>query len=121
MPDPNAEQTFTRSKLDWNRRSSEQGKQWLALTRELLALRQQYIVPLLATAQGAGKVVKTAPGFVAVSWPFHAGTLSMALNIGEAAQPLPDLPGETICAWPDVATDLPQNAIIVRLASGEAH
>jgi len=121
VPDPNAEQTFTRSKLDWNRRSSEQGKQWLALTRELLALRQQYIVPLLATAQGAGKVVKTAPGFVAVSWPFHAGTLSMALNIGEAAQPLPDLPGETIFAWPEVATDLPQNAIIVRLASGEAH
>lgn len=120
VPDPNAAQTFERSKLDWHRRSSEQGKQWLALTRQLLQLRQQHIVPLLATAQGAGKVVKTAPGLVAVSWAFREGTLSMALNIGATAQPLPDFPGETIFAWPSAADDLPQNAIIVRLASGEA-
>lgn len=120
VPDPNAAQTFERSKLDWHRRSSEQGKQWLALTRQLLQLRQQHIVPLLATAQGAGKVVKTAPGFVAVSWTFREGTLSMALNTGATAQPLPDFPGETIFAWPGTADDLPQNSIIVRLASGEA-
>ncbi|WP_312382911.1 malto-oligosyltrehalose trehalohydrolase [Atlantibacter subterraneus] len=120
VPDPNAAQTFERSKLDWHRRSSEQGKQWLALTRQLLQLRQQHIVPLLATAQGAGKVVKTAPGLVAVSWAFREGTLSMALNIGATAQPLPDFPGETIFAWPSAADNLPQNAIIVRLASGEA-
>lgn len=120
VPDPNAAQTFERSKLDWHRRSSEQGKQWLALTRQLLQLRQQHIVPLLATAQGAGKVVKTAPGLVAVSWAFREGTLLMALNIGATAQPLPDFPGETIFAWPSAADDLPQNAIIVRLASGEA-
>ncbi|NBD00512.1 malto-oligosyltrehalose trehalohydrolase [Atlantibacter hermannii] len=120
VPDPNAAQTFERSKLDWHRRSSEQGKQWLALTRQLLQLRQQHIVPLLATAQGAGKVVKTAPGFVAVSWAFREGTLSMALNIGATAQPLPDFPGETIFAWPSAADNLPQNSIIVRLASGEA-
>ncbi len=120
VPDPNAAQTFERSKLDWHRRSSEQGKQWLALTRQLLQLRQHHIVPLLATAQGAGKVVKTAPGLVAVSWAFREGTLSMALNIGATAQPLPDFPGETIFAWPSAADDLPQNSIIVRLASGEA-
>ncbi|UTJ46546.1 malto-oligosyltrehalose trehalohydrolase [Atlantibacter subterranea] len=120
VPDPNAAQTFERSKLDWHRRSSEQGKQWLALTRQLLQLRQQHIVPLLATAQGAGKVVKTAPGLVAVSWAFREGTLSMALNIGATAQPLPDFPGETIFAWPSAADELPQNSIIVRLASGEA-
>ncbi|WP_333892755.1 malto-oligosyltrehalose trehalohydrolase [Atlantibacter subterraneus] len=120
VPDPNAAQTFERSKLDWHRRSSEQGKQWLALTRQLLQLRQHHIVPLLATAQAAGKVVKTAPGLVAVSWAFREGTLSMALNIGATAQPLPDFPGETIFAWPSAADDLPQNSIIVRLASGEA-
>lgn len=120
VPDPNAAQTFERSKLDWHRRCSEQGKQWLALTRQLLQLRQQHIVPLLANAQGAGKVVKTAPGFVAVSWPLREATLSMALNIGKAAQPLPDFPGETIFAWPNAVDELPPNSIIVRLASGEA-
>lgn len=121
VPDPNAEQTFLRSKLDWNRRSGEQGKAWLALTRHLLELRQQHIVPLLATAKGAGRVVETAPGLVAVSWAFEKGTLSMALNIGDSAQPLPDFPGETIFAWPHEANDLAPHSIVVRLASGEAH
>lgn len=121
VPDPNAEQTFLRSKLDWNRRSGEQGKAWLALTRHLLELRQQHIVPLLATAKGAGRVVETAPGLVAVSWAFEKGTLSMALNIGDSAQPLPNFPGETIFAWPHEANDLAPHSIVVRLASGEAH
>ncbi len=121
VPDPNAEQTFAMSKLDWNQRDSEAGKRWLALTRELLALRQKHIVPLLTTASGgAGKVVKTAEGFLAVTWTFPKGTLSIALNIGEISQPLPDQPGNTIFAWPKTASVLPQNAIIVRLDLGDA-
>ncbi|ARJ43336.1 malto-oligosyltrehalose trehalohydrolase [Pantoea alhagi] len=120
VPDPNAETTFAASKLDWQKRESEQGKAWLALTRELLALRQQHIVPLLANAGGnAGKVIKTAEGFVAVSWSFPAGTLSLAFNIGATTQPLPDLPGETLFAWPQASAELPQNSMIVRLAPGD--
>ncbi|WP_275556456.1 malto-oligosyltrehalose trehalohydrolase [Mixta sp. Marseille-Q2659] len=120
VPDPNAKSTFDMSKLDWQKRESEAGKAWLALTRELLALRQQHIVPLLATAGGnAGKVLQTAEGFVAVSWTFPGGTLSLALNIGADAQPLPAMPGETIFAWPQAAETLPQHSIIVRLASGD--
>ena len=77
-------------------------------------------MPLLATAGGdAGKVVKTAEGFLAVSWAFPQGVLSMALNIGEKSRPLPDLPGETIFAWPKAANELPQNSILVRLARGD--
>ncbi|MFH8136424.1 malto-oligosyltrehalose trehalohydrolase [Pantoea osteomyelitidis] len=121
VPDPNAQQTFEMSKLDWEKPESEDGKRWLALTKELLALRQKHVVPLLATAGGdSGKVVKTAPGFVAVSWGFPQGTLSIALNISESTQPLPDQPGETIFAWPKAASELPQNSIVVRLASGDA-
>lgn len=121
VPDPNAKETFDMSKLDWKKRESEEGKAWLTLTRELLALRQQHLAPLLATAGGdAGKVLKTAEGFLAVTWTFPRGTLSMALNIGEKTQPLPDLPGETLFAWPQAADALPQNSIIVRLASGDA-
>ncbi|MGD8105708.1 malto-oligosyltrehalose trehalohydrolase [Pantoea sp. FN0302] len=120
VPDPNAEATFAASKLDWQKPQSEQGKAWLALTCELLALRQQHIVPLLANAGGnAGKVVKTAEGMVAVSWAFPAGTLSLAFNIGATTQPLPDLPGETLFAWPQASAELPQNSIIVRLAPGD--
>lgn len=121
VPDPNDLKTFRRSQLDWNTSQSEEGQRWLAFSRELLALRQKHIVPLLANAKThTGEVVKTAPGLIAVRWIFPNGTLSMALNISEVRQPLPDLPGETLFAWPAVTNKLPQNAILVRLSQGEA-
>jgi maltooligosyltrehalose trehalohydrolase len=39
--DPQAEETFTRSQLDWAKRDSGQGAQLLALYRDLLALRRE--------------------------------------------------------------------------------
>ncbi|MDU6685917.1 MAG: malto-oligosyltrehalose trehalohydrolase [Enterobacteriaceae bacterium] len=121
VPDPNAERTFTLSKLNWQALQSTEGKAWLALTRELLALRQQYIVPLLAQASGQnGRVVDTAPGFLAVRWTFPDGTLSMALNLGEHARPVPDFPGNTLFARPTITNELPPHSIVVRLASGDA-
>lgn len=121
VPDPNAERTFTLSKLNWQALQSTEGKAWLALTRELLALRQQYIVPLLAQASGQnGRVVDTAPGFLAVRWTFPDGTLSMALNLGEHAMPVPDFPGNTLFARPTITNELPPHSIVVRLASGDA-
>lgn len=120
VPDPNAEQTFTMSKLDWSKPHAPQGAEWLAFSKKLLALRQQHIVPLLATGERAsGEIVKTAEGFVAVSWRFPQGTLSMAFNIGERAQPIPLQPGKTLFAWPE-EDSLPQNSILVRFATGEA-
>lgn len=121
VPDPNAEQTFIASRLDWHKPETPEGQAWMALTRQLLTLRQQYIVPLLARAGGhSGNVVKTTPGFLAVSWTFPQGTLSMAVNIAATPQPLPDLPGETIFAWPDRGGDLPPHSILVRLLPGDA-
>lgn len=121
VPDPNSEQTFIASRLDWHKPETPEGQAWMALTRQLLTLRQQYIVPLLARAGGhSGNVVKTAPGFLAVSWTFPQGTLSMAVNIAATPQPLPDLPGETIFAWPDRGGDLPPHSILVRLLPGDA-
>lgn len=119
VPDPNAKKTFEMSKLDWQKPDSSEGRQWLELTRELLALRQKYIVPLLATAEGnAGRVIDTAEGSVTVSWIFPLGTLSIALNIGEKTRPLAELPGETLFAWPKATQDLAPKSIVVRLASG---
>ena len=101
VPDPNAQQTFENSKLNWQQANSENGRAWLAFTRQLLQLRQQHIAPLLAQAGGnTGKVVTTAAGLVAVSWTLPQGQLSLAFNIGKKAQPLPDQPGKTIFAWP---------------------
>ncbi|QOV66604.1 malto-oligosyltrehalose trehalohydrolase [Citrobacter sp. BDA59-3] len=121
VPDPNDERTFTMSKLNWQAQQSAEGKAWLSLTRELLLLRQQYIVPLLAHATGHnGTVVDTAPGYLAVRWTFPGGTLSMALNLGEQARPAPELPGKTLFARPAMTTELPPHSIVVHLASGDA-
>ena len=122
VPDPNALETFTRSKLDWQKLTRDSGKSWLRFTRQLLLLRQQAIVPLLAGAQVCvGKVLHTAPGFLAVRWRFAQGTLSMALNISEHTLPLPELEGKRLFSWPEGVQALEPNSIIVCFAEGEAH
>jgi malto-oligosyltrehalose trehalohydrolase len=119
VPDPNAKKTFETSKLDWGKVESPAGREWLELTRELLLLRQEIVVPLLPDARGGtGKVIGTGTGFLAVSWDFPKGKLAIALNIGETARPVPKLPGKAIFAYPrkdhpENLTELPPNSILV--------
>ncbi|WP_447439551.1 malto-oligosyltrehalose trehalohydrolase [Enterobacter cloacae] len=121
VPDPNNEQTFARSKLDWHNVTTAQGKSWLRFTRSLLVLRHRYLVPLLRPGGTVeGKIVKTAPGMVAVSWSFPTGTLSLALNIGNKPVDVPALAGETLFSWPEAAEVLAPNSIVVRFADGDA-
>jgi 1,4-alpha-glucan branching enzyme len=119
VPDPNALSTFENSKLDWQKLTHPEGENTLALTRKLLALRRKYIVPLLTPAKGeVGQIVETSTGFLSVKWTFPRGTLSLVLNVGQDTHPLPELPGETIFAWPqDAATSVPAS-LIVRFAPG---
>lgn len=80
--------TFIRSRLDWNKIATDEGKTWLRYTRHLLTLRHRYIVPLLHPGGAVeGHVLKTAPGMVAVSWRFPSGTLSGAEYWNEACRP----------------------------------
>lgn len=121
VPDPNDVDTFIRSKPGWDKAQTGEGRAWLQLTRELIALRQRHVVPLLKQPGAAeGNVLQTALGMVAVSWRFPAGTLSLALNIGKKPLALPDLPGKTIFSWPEAEENLPPNSIVVRFADGEA-
>jgi 1,4-alpha-glucan branching enzyme len=112
VPDPNDVNTFIRSKLDWNKIATDEGKTWLRYTRHLLTLRHRYIVPLLHPGGAVeGHVLKTAPGMVAVSWRFPSGTLSLALNIGTKPVDLPALAGETRFAWPESTTFYPRTVL----------
>ncbi|MGY5367857.1 malto-oligosyltrehalose trehalohydrolase [Enterobacter oligotrophicus] len=121
VPDPNAISTFLRSKLDWNKATTDEGKAWLRLTRNLLLLRHRYIVPLLRqTGAVEGSVLQAVPGMVAVSWRFPSGTLSLALNIGKKSVELPELPGETLFTWPEADDVLLPNSVVVRFAAGDA-
>ncbi|HFZ8993455.1 TPA: malto-oligosyltrehalose trehalohydrolase [Citrobacter freundii] len=121
VPDPNDPATFSRSKLDWKKIASEEGKEWLRFTRGLIALRHRYIVPLLAAGGTVrGNVIQTAAGMVAVNWRFPEGTLSLALNISTQSIALPDMPGKTLFAWPERQESLSPDSIVVRFADGEA-
>ena len=122
VPDPNAKKTFDVCKLDWRKLETSDGGDWLALTKELLELRRRYVVPLLGSAGGrSGKVVKTGKGFLAVSWSFPKGTLSLALNISDRDQDLPDQPGKVIFALPEAEKRLPPNSVLVSVEPpGEA-
>ncbi|RAU37897.1 malto-oligosyltrehalose trehalohydrolase [Enterobacter sp. RIT418] len=120
VPNPNDPDTFMRSKLDWQKTESDEGKAWLAFTQRLLTLRQRHIVPLLRDGKPAqGRVLATARGMVAVSWRFASGTLSLALNTGKPAT-LPALPGERLFSWPAQLNALETNSIVVCFAKGEA-
>lgn len=48
IPDPNAETTFRKSKLDWESLQNAEQKAWFNFYKELLSLRKGTIVPLLA-------------------------------------------------------------------------
>lgn len=76
IPDPNAIETFAASRLDWSERERAPHAQWLAFHRELLALRRQRIVPLLAQA-GAGRFEIAAPGLLHVAWPLGGARLHL--------------------------------------------
>ncbi len=119
VPDPNAQSTFEASKLDWQKRESPQGRNWLELTKTLIALRRKHIVPLIAGAKtGSGTILATEPGFFALRWSFPGSILSMAVNLGEEPQALPDMPGKTI--WPpspEAGSPLKPNRILVTLES----
>lgn len=57
IPDPNAEQTFEDSKLDWELMNEGEHGRILALHRELFALRQTELAPRLRGMPGGGEVL----------------------------------------------------------------
>jgi maltooligosyltrehalose trehalohydrolase len=69
IPDPQAPDTFLRSRLDWNARTTGESQQWLDFYRRLLAMRRSEIVPRLPRIAGyAGKFLVLASGVVSVNW-----------------------------------------------------
>jgi malto-oligosyltrehalose trehalohydrolase len=91
IPDPTSEKTFADSRLDWAESDSAEGRQWLALHRQLLALRAHYIAPLLdhesppqATARVEGSLLDAK-----WCWP-GSNTLLLAANLGDTPVSLAD-------------------------------
>jgi 1,4-alpha-glucan branching enzyme len=99
IPDPNAESTFERSKLDWEDISQPSGKEWLALHRNLLRIRREFISPRsLGDCRTQAKYEVLNNQGLQVQWNFSDGAqLTLLVNLSPSALsdfPLPS--GETI-------------------------
>ena len=88
IPDPNAASSFTASRLRWSDRKRTPHREWLALVRRLLRIRQREIVPLLARLQAGAARYEVIDGRgLNVSWPTRDGReLQLLANPGQ--QPL---------------------------------
>jgi maltooligosyltrehalose trehalohydrolase len=94
IPDPNAPETYARSKLDWSCLAAGAHARWLALYRALLALRRDAIVPLLAGAPGgSGRYTVCGEGALVAGWTLGRGSrMEIRLNLSEQETAAPSPP-----------------------------
>lgn len=89
IPDPNAIGTFEASQLDFAARSRPGHAEWLALYRELLAIRHREIIPRLPGSRFLGAEV-LGEACVLARWQLGDGcTLRLALNLSDSDMQLP--------------------------------
>jgi malto-oligosyltrehalose trehalohydrolase len=100
IPDPNAESTFLRSKLDWRECAEPGHREWHALYSELLELRRRMIVPHLSGAFHGGSFEIAGTTGLAVDWILGDGS-RLALRANFSSTPWrapPPARGEVIYA-----------------------
>ncbi|SDE31322.1 malto-oligosyltrehalose trehalohydrolase [Limimaricola pyoseonensis] len=87
VPDPNARETFERSHPF--RGEADHMAHWRGLTRDLLTLRAEKIVPLMKSGRaGDARVARTGPRALSALWPFRDGHVVARINLGSP----PDTP-----------------------------
>ena len=81
IPDPNAIETFHRSKLDWNAIEDEAHADWLDYYRTLLELRKEFIVPRLVGMNAySGRFKVFGAGSLRVDWHLGDGSALRLLS-----------------------------------------
>jgi malto-oligosyltrehalose trehalohydrolase len=97
IPDPQAEQTFVNSKLDWEALSQPSPATTLRWYQELLAARQRHIVPLIPAFRQAGDYTVIAHNAVTVRW---------SASTGPELTLLANLSAHSVCGFPEVTGHL---------------
>ena len=84
IPDPNAEESFHRSKLNWDSLTDESHASWLQLYRKLLSIRRRVVAPrLAAVASVSTRYSKLQNLGLAVDWNLGDGSvLKLCANLG---------------------------------------
>jgi malto-oligosyltrehalose trehalohydrolase len=103
VPDPNAKQTFEASRPFEG--DADQMEHWRDLTRRLLSLRAERIVPLMKSGRaGPARVTRTGPRAISACWPFAKGELVARINLGSPPDTTPTSEPEDFTLG-DVAVD----------------
>jgi maltooligosyltrehalose trehalohydrolase len=96
IPNPGAEETYLRSKLNWRCLKEPLHASWLDFYRHLLKIRQKEIVPLLKNFVHSNFQV-FGKSCLAVEWHFEDCLLDLKANLGnEAASEVPPSDGRVI-------------------------
>ena len=88
LQDPTARETFESAKLDWAATREVSGENWLSFYRQLLTIRRDSIVPLLAHAKGPGCYAASGEGLV-VEWQLGPKVLQLLANLSGEEVALP--------------------------------
>jgi malto-oligosyltrehalose trehalohydrolase len=102
IPDPNAEETFERSKLRWKDLEAPGHAAWLAFYRALLALRREHVRPRIARRHRSA-AFEARDDAVMVDWTFGDGSaLHLRANFSALSAPgLARAPGTLLHAQGD--------------------
>ena len=97
IPDPNALATWQSARLDWASLTQGAHAQFLALYKELLALRRSTIWPLIPQLKtGAAQFQLGSDDSLRVDWPLQdGGALVLLLSLSGALESLPAHSGVT--------------------------
>ncbi|HEY0940884.1 MAG TPA: malto-oligosyltrehalose trehalohydrolase [Steroidobacter sp.] len=96
IPDPNAQQTWLDSQLDHSDRERSPHRELLEYTRELLRVRAERVVPLIAGIVAGAARYQTKGHMLTVIWPVSDGTadqsasviaLVLQANLGDSPSP----------------------------------
>jgi maltooligosyltrehalose trehalohydrolase len=110
IPDPNARSTFEASRP----LPGPDAAAWQALYRELLTIRRERIVPLLANAMAIGAEV-IGDRAVRAQWRLGEAMLTLAINLGDEAVAM-SCEGERLFTLGEVGDKLPPASFAAWLA-----
>lgn len=105
FPDPNDPATMDASR-PFTASGSEHARHWRELTRRLLALRHERIVPLLKSGRAApAEVQRRGPFALSATWPFRDGFIVTHVNLGGPPDKPPAVTEPNDLALGDIARD----------------
>jgi len=102
IPDPQAEETFLASKLDWDQRDAVEHVSQLERYRRLLQIRRTEIVPLLESIKWAGRYRALEAGGVIVEWAATDRVLQLTANLSDRTVEVPAPAGRQLWAEKEI-------------------